>query len=611
MRVSYPKSWTAIRVFRQYDLRCSHIAVHRRSIQSAANTLKTPARTRFAPSPTGNLHLGSIRTALFNYLIAKKTGGQFLLRIEDTDQKRTVPGAEEKLFDDLQWAGVHWDEGPVVGGPVGPYRQSERTNIYQEHSNHLLQAGAAYRCFCSAERLDTLARSRNEKGLGPGYDRKCSDIPQDESDQRAHDGERHVVRLRAPVEYPQFHDLVYGKTGKGAKSKKDLYLDDVAYEDPVLMKSDGYPTYHFANVVDDHLMKITHVIRGSEWMASTPLHMAIYQVFGWQAPYFAHVALLVDAQGQKLSKRDKASDISFYRSAEGVFPDTLVNFAALLGWSHTRKSDVMRLNELEKEFSLKFTKGNATVSFEKLWFLQQRHAQRYINEGGPEFDRIVDDLLSTAQQTYPQSQLFNSPPPSHQKQTLALLLRADGKNYSNPSSFLSRNVHFFLALPTSLPSYIPIDSTIPLSTLRTAATALTFVPPEQWTSSIHAANVSNISSPPPPSPPNSTEPDPESSEQQKQEEKAFRKELYHYLRWALLGGAHGPGIPDTMTVLGREESLKRIGTAVKRTMILEQEQGVVDVRNVRGAVGSASGTREGIKIQKFLDFEKDRGGTSE
>lgn len=605
MRLSYSKSWTAIRVPRQYDLRRSCITAHRRSIQSAANTLKTPARTRFAPSPTGNLHLGSIRTALFNYLIAKKTGGQFLLRIEDTDQKRTVPGAEEKLFDDLQWAGIYWHEGPVIGGPLGPYRQSERTNIYQEHNKHLLVAGAAYRCFCSAERLDMLARSRNEKGLAPGYDRKCFHIPQDESNQRAYDGEQHVVRLRAPDDYPQFHDLVYGKTGKGTKSKKDLYLDDVAYEDPILMKGDGYPTYHFANVVDDHLMQITHVIRGSEWMASTPLHMAIYQAFGWQPPAFAHVALLVDAHGQKLSKRDKASDISFYRSADGVFPDTLVNFAALLGWSHTRKTDVMRLNELEKEFSLKFTKGNATVSFEKLWFLQQRHTQRYINEGGAEFDRIVDDLLTIAKQTYPQSQFFNSQSPPQQKETVALLVRADGKNYSTPSSFLSRNVHFFLPLPTSLPSYIPLDPKIPLSTLRTAATALTFVPPEQWTSSAHAANISNISSFQPPA--FSTEPDPETSDQQKQEEKPFRKELYHYLRWALLGGANGPGIPDTMTVLGREESLKRIQSAVKRTMMLEQEQGIVDVRNARGAKVSGSGTREGIKIQKFLDFEKDKG----
>ncbi|KKY27749.1 putative glutamyl-trna synthetase [Phaeomoniella chlamydospora] len=566
MRLPSLSRWTCSQVHAEYNRLRIGYTIQRRSASRNACQLSRPARTRFAPSPTGNLHLGSIRTALFNYLIARKTGGQFLLRIEDTDQKRTVPGAENRLFDDLQWAGITWDEGPVVGGPFGPYRQSERTQIYEEHSDELVRSGAAYRCFCSAERLDNLARSRNSRGLAPGYDRKCYDISQDESDSRAHSGEKFVVRLRAPEDYPQFFDLVYRKTGRGPKNKASLYSDDAAYDDPILMKSDGYPTYHFANVVDDHLMQITHVIRGSEWMASTPLHVAIYQAFGWEPPNFAHVPLLVDAQGQKLSKRDKASDISFYRSIEGVFPDTLVNFAALLGWSHQRKSDVMTLKDLEKEFSFKFTKGNAIVAFEKLWFLQQRHALRVVEESGQQFFHMVDDVHTVAVKTYSSSD-FASQSLSHQKNQIKLLLRADGKNFSNARTFVQRNSNFFQSLP-NLPPYELLDQSIPLPALRTAAATLTFVPASEWTTANHFANISahagivSFTNPDP-----STEPSDVSSAL-----KIWRKEFYHYMRWALLAGAPGPGIADTMTILGRDESVRRIQQAIATTIHHEQEQ---------------------------------------
>ena len=559
-----------------------------RYLHSATKHLKEPARTRFAPSPTGNLHLGSIRTALFNYLIARRTGGQFLLRIEDTDRKRTVPGAEERLFDDLQWAGISWDEGPVVGGPFGPYRQSERQDTYRAHSVELLVSGAAYRCFCSSERLDTLARARNDKGLTPGYDRKCYDMSQEESDSRAYSGEQHVVRLRAPVDYPQFQDVVYGKTGKGPTSKRELYLDDVAYDDPIMMKSDGFPTYHFANVVDDHLMKITHVIRGSEWMSSTPLHMAIYEAFGWQAPNFAHVALLVDPSGQKLSKRDKASDISFYRSLDGVFPDTLLNFAALLGWSHQRKSDVMCLHELERDFTFKFTKGNATVAFEKLWFLQQRHAQRYIKGGGPRFAQMVDAVKNIALDTYPNSAFFSPLSPFEQTEIIAKLLRADGKNYSTPKSFVEQNATVFV-FPSRLPPYTRLETSIALTSLRTAAAALTLVPSSEWNSATHSANISALSSL------ENMETDTQpNSGPLTDSTKSFRKELYHYMRWALLGGSPGPGISDTMTLLGKEEATGRIKKAIEVTLGMEQEG------KVKGGAGRPK--IEPLKVNEWKDL---------
>ncbi|KAL1994956.1 hypothetical protein VTN49DRAFT_1143 [Thermomyces lanuginosus] len=363
-----------------------------------------PARTRFAPSPTGYLHLGSLRTALFNYLLAKRTGGQFLLRIEDTDQKRTIPGAEERLYEDLQWAGLQWDEGPNVGGPYGPYRQSERTALYQSHANDLIASGHAYRCFCSVERLDALNRQRNQAGLPLGYDRACFDISAEESAERAAKGEPFVVRLKAD-QYPMFDDLVYGKTGQNRTGKKQLELIDRVYDDPILLKSDGHPTYHLANVVDDHHMKITHVIRGTEWMASTPLHVALYNAFQWTPPQFGHVPLLVDRNGQKLSKRNADIDISIFRDRDGIIPDALVNFAALLGWSHTHKSDVFTLAELENIFNLKITKGNATVVFDKLWFLQKAHAQRCAAEGGPAFESLVERTTKVAEQKWPQEQL--------------------------------------------------------------------------------------------------------------------------------------------------------------------------------------------------------------
>lgn len=224
--------------------------------------------------------------------------------------------------------------------------QSERTTIYRTHAHDLVSNGHAYRCFCSSERLDSLARHRNAAGLSAGYDRQCADIPAAESEERASKNETHVVRLRAN-DYPMFNDLVYGKTGQN-RPKSKLDMIERVWDDPILVKSDGHPTYHLANVVDDHLMDITHVIRGTEWMPSTPMHVALYNAFNWTPPSFGHVPLLVDKAGQKLSKRNADIDLSSFKDKQGLFPETLVNFAALLGWSHTQKSDVFNLEELEQ-----------------------------------------------------------------------------------------------------------------------------------------------------------------------------------------------------------------------------------------------------------------------
>lgn len=306
-----------------------------------------PARTRFAPSPTGYLHLGSLRTALFNYLLAQATGGQFIIRLEDTDQTRFVEDAEQRLYQDLTWAGLVWDEGPDKGGPFGSYKQSARLDLYRQHASMLLDSDHAFRCFCSKEDLEFNLRQATSSGATAHYPGTCMGISRSESDRRAANGEPHIIRFKSsetPVSAP---DLVYGAYKKA--EREDNFI---------IMKSDGFPTYHFANVVDDHFMKITHVIRGAEWLISTPKHVELYNAFGWQPPNFAHVGLLVDHQRQKLSKRDIDNiGISVFRNTN-ILPEALLNFSVLLGWDpglqnkpHLDKRGRMTLDEMKQNVS--------------------------------------------------------------------------------------------------------------------------------------------------------------------------------------------------------------------------------------------------------------------
>ncbi|KAH6893399.1 hypothetical protein B0T10DRAFT_437294 [Thelonectria olida] len=316
-----------------------------------------PIRTRFAPSPTGYLHLGSLRTALFCNLVAKATkGGQFIIRIEDTDQNRLVPDAEERIFKDLEWAGLSWDEGPDKEGPYGPYRQSERLETYHKHTQTLLDNGSAYRCFCSSEHLEAQKRALHDAGRSTAYPGTCRSVPRDESDQRAAAGEPHVVRLDSGrFGTPKFKDAIYGPFQKKEPE-----------EDFVLMKTDGYPTYHLANVVDDHLMKITHVIRGEEWLISTPKHLALYEAFGWEAPTFAHLGLLVSNDGSKLSKRNGSVNLSMYQ-AQNVFPIAMQAWLANLGSSFKRNHNTPRtLKDVVEALTFKFTRGGIKLNPQKL-----------------------------------------------------------------------------------------------------------------------------------------------------------------------------------------------------------------------------------------------------
>ncbi|OJD30490.1 glutamyl-trna synthetase [Diplodia corticola] len=504
-----------------------------------------PARTRFAPSPTGYLHLGSLRTALFNYLLAKRTGGQFLLRIEDTDQKRTVPDAEARLLDDLRWAGLQWDEGPEVEGPYGPYRQSERTKLYQDHATKLLETGHAYRCFCTPERLNDLAQHRAQLGLPTDYDRKCAHIPKEEAEDRASNGEAHVVRLLVPDKYPSFSDLVYGTVGRGGKGTKvaTKKVDD-AYDDPIVLKSDGLPTYHLANVVDDHHMKITHVIRGTEWLPSTPRHVAMYNAFGWEPPAFAHVGLLVDEEGNKLSKRNMDIDVASYRR-NGYLPEVVNNFVALLGWSHRNRSDVMSMQELIDNFTVKFTKGNTTVTDDKLHYLQHQHSLRRLVPGDPFFDQTVEQLVPLLESGNPIScsqRLLESTP---LRDYVAAVLRIDAKNFTKHHDFLVEHEYFFTDFTPSI-SCPESQRDVVQQVFEQA-----FIP-EDWTAAaLHecindAANMLVEAR----TEPNS---DPDISVV-----KEAKKDVYKHLRTALADGEHGPGIADMMEVLGRDECLARM-----------------------------------------------------
>ena len=332
-------------------------------------------------------------------------------------------------------------------------------------------------------------------------------------------------------------------------------MDHPVYDDPVLIKSDGRPTYHFANVVDDHLMGITHVIRGSEWMSSTPLHIALYNAFGWEPPTIGHVPLLVDENHQKLSKRNLDTDISIFK-VRGVFPEAFVNFAALLGWSHQHSSDVMNLQELESVFDLKFTKGNTIVSLAKLQFLQQNHARRYIAERGDKFEAMLQETIIEIQRLYTPQSVVGLLKGRRLGDVVASMLCASPNSYTSPNAFASQCSIFFDNLQPRK-AYERVENSA-LVTFRTAAASLCLVPLERWTATVHRENLAAIHIPLA-----------ENEADRALQSKLWRKDFYHYLRWALLDGSSGPSIPETMEILGKDICTERIRLALLKTQ--EQE----------------------------------------
>jgi glutamyl-tRNA synthetase len=319
-------------------------------------------RVRFAPSPTGHFHIGGARTALYNVLFAHQTGGRFILRIEDTDTKRSTPEALEELKEALHWLGLQWDEGPDVGGPHGPYRQTERKDIYQRHAQQLMDAGHAYRCFCSPERLAQVREAQQKAKQTPRYDGLCRGLPREESDRRAAAGESFVIRFRTPKDgATTVHDYLRG----------DITVENSTLDDFVLVKSNGLPVYHLAAMVDDHEMAVTHVFRGQEWLGTFPLHALVIRAFGWQEPIWCHLSVFLNPAGKgKLSKRHLKSEQEVFVLGLrdlGYLPEAINSWIALMGASFGAEEELLSLEEMATRFSLdRLTPSAARVNFEKL-----------------------------------------------------------------------------------------------------------------------------------------------------------------------------------------------------------------------------------------------------
>jgi glutamyl-tRNA synthetase len=323
-------------------------------------------RVRYAPSPTGYLHVGTLRSALFNWLFARHHGGAFILRIEDTDRTRYVEDSLADIMDNLRWLGLAWDEGPEVGGDYGPYFQSQRRSIYQEYVQKLIDSGHAYKCYCSPARLEALRKMQRVRKDPPGYDRHCRYLTARERAEREAEGIVPVVRLAVPLEgQTSFHDVIYG----------DIAFENASLDDLVLLKSDGFPTYHLANVVDDHLMEITHVMRADEWLPSVPKHVLLYRAFGWEPPVWAHLPLILNPAGKgKMSKRKTVDSVGReqpvmvrdFRQA-GYLPEALFNSLALVGWSYDDKTEILGREKIIAHFDLdRIGKSPAAFSYDKL-----------------------------------------------------------------------------------------------------------------------------------------------------------------------------------------------------------------------------------------------------
>lgn len=476
-------------------------------------------RTRFAPSPTGFLHVGGLRTALYNYLLSKKEGGTFVLRIEDTDQSRKVDGAVQNIIDTLEWAGLHYDEGPGREGDYGPYIQSQRVNLYQKYAHQLVEEEKAYYCFCSPERLKEVREKQLAAKLTTSYDRHCRDLPKKEIAGKLKQGEQHVIRMKVPLE----GELTFADIIRGEVTIAHKILDD-----QVILKSDGYPTYHLAVVVDDHCMKISHVIRGEEWLSSTPKHVILFNHFGWEVPQFAHLPLLLNPDKSKLSKRQGDVAVEDYRR-KGYLKEALVNFVAFLGWNPGDERELFTLEELSKEFSLeRVGNSGAVFNIEKLDWLNFEHLRK---KPDAEVLQILKDQLAQSGfggKNYSDAYLLN-------------VISAMRERVTFVKDFIEKSPYFFQA-----PSLYDEDvrkkrwkqeSPAQLKELAEEFSHLENPKKEDYEAALHRAAAAM---------------------------KASNSDLIHPLRLAVSGVGSGPGLFDILFVLGKEETIRRISLAIER-----------------------------------------------
>ncbi|QOJ28398.1 MAG: glutamate--tRNA ligase [Ignavibacteriales bacterium] len=476
-------------------------------------------RVRFAPSPTGYLHVGGLRTALYNYLYAKKNGGTFVLRIEDTDRNRYVEGAVENLIETLNWCGLTYDEGPVTGGDCGPYIQSERLDIYKREVERLIESGKAYHCFCTAERLTQLREEQQKQNQQTKYDKHCLSLTREERETKISKGEQFVIRLNVePGAKVAFDDIVRGH----------VEFDRETIDDQVLLKSDGYPTYHLANVIDDHFMKITHVIRGEEWLSSTPKHVLLYDAFGWERPVFAHLPLLLNPDKSKLSKRQGDVAVEDYKK-KGFLKEALVNFVALLGWNAGDDRELFSLKEMEELFTLeRVNKSGAVFNLEKLNWMNFEHLRM----------KSDAEILAMIREELAKSEFSSG---VYSDEYLVNIIHAMKERVNFAAEFVSKCPYFYAA-PREYEQQ-SIDKNWKPET------------PEQLKAlSENFAKLEN--------------PDTHAFEQALADTAAAlnagKGKLIHPLRLAVSGVSSGPGMFDLLYILGRDEVIRRIDTAVQK-----------------------------------------------
>ena len=367
-------------------------------------------RTRFAPSPTGYMHIGNLRTALFTYLLAKKNNGKFILRIEDTDQERYVEGAVDIIYNTLRRTGLTWDEGPDVGGPVGPYVQSERMGMFKDYALKLVESGHAYYCFCDKDRLEEVRKIQQASGIAPKYDGHCKNLSKEEVQAKLDAGVPYVIRQKCPTEgTTTFHDEVFG----------DITVENSVLDDQILIKADGMPTYNFANVVDDHTMGITHVVRGNEYLSSTPKYNLLYEAFGWEVPVYIHVPPVMKNATEKLSKRN--GDASFEDlAAKGYLDEAIVNYIALLGWAPKGENEIFTMDELIQEFDVSgISKSPAIFDTQKLKalngaYIRKLSPEKFIEYAAPYIRETCKredlDMKLMAELLQPRTELFTDIP---------------------------------------------------------------------------------------------------------------------------------------------------------------------------------------------------------
>lgn len=497
-------------------------------------------RVRFAPSPTGYLHIGGLRTALYNYLFAKKRGGVFVLRVEDTDQKRVVENAVERLTQVLEKMGLEANEGIVrEGGTVrekglhGPYRQSYRLELYRKHVQRLIRNQQAYYCFCSPERLAALREAQSKNKQAPKYDKHCLGLSAGEQEKRLASGAPSVIRLHVAEERGEigFEDLVRGRVSIRAKD----------IDDQILMKSDGFPTYHLANVIDDHLMAITHVIRGEEWLPSTPKHVLLYEAFGWRMPQFAHLPLLLNQDKSKLSKRQSDVAVEDYLK-QGYLPEALLNFVVLLGWhpGQGKTQEIFTLPELTETFSLaQVHKSGAVFDLQKLEWMNREYIKSL----------SVDTLYGriAAGHFFEQEIIKNAPQVMQTKAYLKRVLSVEQGRLTKLSDIGTTHTFFFIRKPAYAPSLLRWKQNPPAMTkasLQKARELLSVLPTAVW------------------------------SEQATLEKTLLdaagdkRGDFLWPLRVALTGARHSPSPAEIAWVLGRDITLERLNQAIK---IIDEE----------------------------------------